>query len=195
MTARKRPTSAIFLLLAIFLVPMILSWILFSEHVTLGKSTNHGQLIAPPFPFSTLNARDDLNQSAQTQIAHHWVLMLLNTNVCDQNCQKLLYNIRQIHTATGKNMMRVQRVLLTLPNSHQTENQLHQLINSQYPGTIHFTIAPDQLQKSLASYGATQGTIFIVDPLGNVMMTYHPGSNPSGIYKDIQRLLKVSQIG
>jgi len=37
--------------------------------------------------------------------------------------------------------------------------------------------------------------IYMVDPLSQYMMFYPPDADPSKILKDIQRLLKISQIG
>jgi hypothetical protein len=39
------------------------------------------------------------------------------------------------------------------------------------------------------------GRVFVVDPLGNVMMRYGADATTKGIQKDLKRLLKVSQIG
>jgi hypothetical protein len=37
--------------------------------------------------------------------------------------------------------------------------------------------------------------IYMVDPLGNLMMSYAPGTDPRSIYQDIKKLLKLSHIG
>ena len=37
--------------------------------------------------------------------------------------------------------------------------------------------------------------IYIVDPLGNLMMYYPPGADPGGMHKDLKKLLKYSKIG
>ena len=37
--------------------------------------------------------------------------------------------------------------------------------------------------------------IYVVDPLGNLMMSYPAGADPNGIRKDLARLLRVSRIG
>ena len=40
-----------------------------------------------------------------------------------------------------------------------------------------------------------QNRIFIIDPLGNLMMSYEAGAEPSGIIKDLKLLIKASRIG
>jgi hypothetical protein len=39
------------------------------------------------------------------------------------------------------------------------------------------------------------GRIYIVDPLGNLMMSYGPSSEPKGLLEDLKKLLKLSHIG
>ena len=39
------------------------------------------------------------------------------------------------------------------------------------------------------------GRIYIIDPQGNLMMSYAPNVNPGDIYKDLKKLLRSSRIG
>ena len=39
------------------------------------------------------------------------------------------------------------------------------------------------------------GRVYLVDPLGNLMMGYQPEDEPSGMIKDLERLLKYSGLG
>ena len=38
-------------------------------------------------------------------------------------------------------------------------------------------------------------TLFVVDPLGNLMMRYDARQNPRGLLEDLKKLLRLSQIG
>jgi len=38
-------------------------------------------------------------------------------------------------------------------------------------------------------------SVFIVDPLGNLMMSYDSRQNPKGLLEDLQKLLRLSHIG
>jgi hypothetical protein len=42
---------------------------------------------------------------------------------------------------------------------------------------------------------ANEDRIYLVDPLGNLMMFYEPDSKPRGLLEDMKRLLRLSQIG
>jgi len=39
------------------------------------------------------------------------------------------------------------------------------------------------------------GYLYFVDPHGNIMMGYAPDAKPSGQFKDLKHLLKLSHIG
>jgi hypothetical protein len=37
--------------------------------------------------------------------------------------------------------------------------------------------------------------IYLVDPLGNLMLSYAPDANPKGMLDDLKRLLRLSHVG
>jgi cytochrome oxidase Cu insertion factor (SCO1/SenC/PrrC family) len=37
--------------------------------------------------------------------------------------------------------------------------------------------------------------VYLVDPLGNLMMYYRPGADPRDIVQDLEKLLKYSHVG
>jgi hypothetical protein len=43
--------------------------------------------------------------------------------------------------------------------------------------------------------GIGEGRVYIVDPLGNLMMSYPSDAGPGDLYDDLRRLLRVSRIG
>jgi len=176
------------------------------------NATNHGQLISPPFSVSLLKLRDnrgDLLDNKLTDRKHkpsldkrsngQWLMLYLHPGPCGKLCQRRLYDMRQIRIATGKDRNRVERAILTYQNDTEAA-PLRNIIQPKYSGTRHFTIKKQQFalviqQHVPASYALQMGVTYLVDPLGNVMMIYKPGASSSAIFKDIQRLLRVSRIG
>jgi hypothetical protein len=109
--------------------------------------------------------------------------------------------MRQIHQATGKNRDRVERALM-IPVSENLSIKNRQRLQEDYRGTHVFVIkSPDlktlftQTQKTTKSLAFSPGTLYLIDPLGNIMMYYPQNIAPKGILKDLEHLLKVSQIG
>jgi hypothetical protein len=43
--------------------------------------------------------------------------------------------------------------------------------------------------------GVTAEVIYLIDPLGNLMMSYAPDAKPKGMLEDMKRLLRLSHIG
>lgn len=184
--------SGRWVLIAIFLLfagPVTIAWFLYSQgDISINKTTNNGKLLIPPLDMSQLSLTDTNNTPFdQKQLRGKWLLLYVAPPNCHKECKMNLYNIRQIRTATGKNMGRVNRVVISL--SKQTD--IDELIKSYFKGTTH-VITNKATEQKLA---LRQGSLYLVDPMGNIMMSYAPKAPASGVLKDIERLLKVSQIG
>jgi hypothetical protein len=39
------------------------------------------------------------------------------------------------------------------------------------------------------------GRVYLIDPIGNLVLSYAPDADPSGMRKDLARLLRLSQVG
>lgn len=210
---KARSGRILLILLLIFTIPLLVALSLFKGQYVFGGLLNHGELIKPPFSITLLPLRNERGELLKNQETHakknipnrlrtngKWMLVYFNPGLCEASCREGLYNLRQILAATGKNRERVERALLTYPN-HQANSAAIQLILSErFPGTRHLTVKEqpftDVIRKHVPEeYALESGTIYLVDPLGNVMMTFKPGTKREAIFKDLQRLLKVSQIG
>jgi hypothetical protein len=76
------------------------------------------------------------------------------------------------------------------------EANLKNELTQQYKGTHWLHLSDKQLTDSLTSEkGEPKDHIWVVDPLGNVVMRYPANPDLKGILKDLERLLKASQIG
>ncbi len=92
-------------------------------------------------------------------------------------------------------MNRVQRVFLISGNccdqayldTEQSGLLLGRIDNS--PGQTLLETFPD------TSQAATLGRIYLVDPLGNLMMKYEADAPQKGLLEDLKKLLKLSHIG
>ena len=188
----RRPGIILFILILLFFIPLAIAWFMYRDHDSFGgKPLNHGQLITPPFSITLLKLRKRPHKK--------WLILYLNPGPCDTRCQKGLYHIRQIRLATGKNRNRVQPAILIYRNKTK-DITLQRMLKNEYQETRLFFINKNQFNTVIqrhvkTAYALQPGTIYLVDPLGNVMMSYKPDTNPSDIFKDVQRLLKASQIG
>ncbi len=208
------PGIVFLILVLLFFIPLGAAWLLYSDKLTLGESkTNRGKLITPPFSIALLKISNEKGQplinkrltkskikSPNVKLTNgKWLMLFVYPGECNTQCQKGIYNMRQIRIATGKNQNRIGRALLSF-RQDKKDPSLKRLLATKYRGTRHFYTKQANFQsvvheKVKANYALKPGTLYLVDPFGNVMMSYAPGTSPTSVFKDIQRLLKVSQIG
>ena len=184
----------------IFILPSVLAWYGYSQHGWIfHKTNNYGELITPPRDLNKLTLYSaDGKEFSQQDLRGKWLMLYVSPNHCDEACQKELYYMRQVRLMTGKEMERVQRAIITIKG--KTDPKLPQIIQNGYVDTFELQANQQDLQQWLtglpsAPLAISQGYLYLVDPLGNVMMEYPLNADPNGIFKDLKKLLKISQIG
>jgi hypothetical protein len=183
-------------LLAVLMVcaaPLILSYLTYYVIKPTGR-TNYGTLIDPRSrPIPSMNSTTlDGKPETLGQYAGKWVMLRAGGGECLEACQKQLFAMRQWRLMQGKNMDRVERVWLVTD-----EQPLDTLTLRQYDG-MHMLRAPsDTVQNWLPVEpgGRASDHIYLIDPLGNLMMRFPLDPDPRKVYKDIAKLLKASAVG
>ncbi len=164
-----------------------------------GTITNNGELIVPPRPLAPFDMLAlDAGHITQNYLRGKWTLVYIGSAACTAACRGNLYKMRQVRLALNEKMDRVQRlwVLSDAPHIPPSAGLL-----SEHPG---LTVAkPDSAE--LAHFAiqfnpsdgapADQDRIYLIDPLGNLMMQYTATADPKGMLKDLQRLLLTSWVG
>lgn len=187
-------------IILIFTAPMLISWWLLTQtdFARDASAVSHGQIFVPARPLPQTALKDILNPELQSSLHGKWSLAVIHENQCDENCFDSLYKIRQIRLATGKYSKRIQRVLLTNQEFNtkfedellqQFKGQLYMDFTKQAAGFIDNFKPDNKVERHI------EGALFLIDPLGNLMMHYPPDTEPSGIIKDLKRLLRYSRIG
>jgi hypothetical protein len=188
-TDKQRRSARLQLILigAIAAFPILGSYILY-QFWRPTSFVNHGELIAGaqmgvPRPGDPMGA-------ALKAVEGKWVLAMVDTGACDEACRTKLYFLRQIRLTQGKEMERIERIWVVKDATTPAEKLL-----KDYDGTrIAMAVGSDWLSRFPAG-NATSDYIYIIDPLGNVVMRYAPGFDPTGMKKDLMRLLRASRIG
>ena len=198
----SRKPAILFLLFAVFALPPLLSWYAFN-HTDLGKqqgSAAHGALITPPRQLPDWNLADlSQRNGAQARLHGKWTLLYLLDGKCLETCRQNLYRMRQLRLATGKNAGRVQRAVLVVNRDRDalTAEQLRDFPGQLllFPGGMDDGALRPLFELSAGDRPFAQDRLYLVDPLGNLMMSYAGTTDPGGIIKDLTRLLKYSRIG
>ena len=188
-------------ILIIFAAPMLVSWWLlnYTDYSKDSAAASHGNLIVPPRPLHDTTLTSLSNPSSQQHLHGKWSLIYLHTGKCGKDCVDNLYKMRQLRLATGEYAPRIQRVMVVsgpdiVPLS---EDQI-----KHFAGQLMLHAEETKQFSSLKIFGLTdeeepllERRLYLVDPLGNLMMSYAPDTEPGGIIKDLKRLLRYSRIG
>jgi hypothetical protein len=169
--------NKIFLIGALCAAPLVLGTAAYYFGWGTGRHANYGELIAPrPVlapPFDKLRGK--------------WVLVAFDAAACQADCEKKLYFMRQVRKAQGKDAERVERLLLVTDAATPRAEVLFALENTWTARASEALIA--------AFPGPVTDHIYLVDPLGNLMLRFPRDPDPSLMNKDLQRLLKYSRFG
>lgn len=188
------PRLLVIVVFAMFLIPFLTAWFLTYLDWQPAGTTNHGSLIEP-VRLVTSDGLVGTDQGAPIDdfFRGKWTLVFVGRPPCDADCQSALYTVRQVRLALGKDMGRVQR-LYVLTESNQDGGDA---FLASHPGLQVVSANRDWLKTFSLSeeQAAPDQRIFVVDPLGYLMMHYAATAEPEGILKDLKRLLKASRAG
>jgi hypothetical protein len=182
-------------IIACFLVPLALSWWLVGNWRP-GGSAQHGELLDPAQPLAELHFSLEGQPADATAFQGFWLLIhTASAAECAAPCQTALYDMRQVRLALGRDLERVKTLaLLDGPPS----DELHQWLATEHAEMIvgaTDVATQDRLNAVFPDPGQAGEWIYLVDPLGNLLMRYPVTVDPSGILKDLKRLLRLSKIG
>ena len=176
MAAKRKSARFVALIFVVCAAPFVLAWLAYEFRWGAGQSGNYGELI-PPRPVA----------GPLTALRGKWVLVTLDRAACDAACEKKLYVVRQARRAQGKDLDRVERLWLVTDHGKPSAELLAAIEGS------HVVAADPAFVKSFAADAPDH--IYLVDPLGNLMMRFPPQPDPAKVIKDLQRLLRYSRFG
>ena len=157
--------------------------------------SNNGDLLQPVVDFNQLQLVDRQGEPfTRDALDHKWHMMLFTGAECDNACSKAMINMRQINKAVGKHAYRLRHMVVHLQTASPT---FETVLQNEFPAIVRSLGQAESVRAALAASGKPidGNYIFLVDPLGNIMMSFPPDLNPKLIIKDLQKLFKVSQIG
>jgi hypothetical protein len=197
LTARNLRT--VLALAALFILPVAGSfWLYYGVGWRPPGRVNHGELIEPARPLPAVRLPSAAPGSAEGRalvpnvFTKRWALVYVGNGTCDRSCEYSLYVMRQTRLALGNDMERVERVFLATQECCNTG-----FLSRAYPGLVVLDASGSAARQLLDQFPRADRSamIFVVDPLGNLMMRYDSRRDPKGLLQDLQRLLRLSHIG
>jgi hypothetical protein len=175
----RRGRIKLALLAAFFLLPLGASWFVWHYRLAAGTAGNYGTLLSPrPGALPALAA-----------LKGKWVLVQVDSGACAEACVRKLYFMRQVRRAQGREMARIERLWYVTDAQPPAPALL-----AAYEGTL-VARAGSALPAAFAAEREPEKYLYLVDPLGNLMMRFPHDPDPSRVIKDLQRLLKYSGFG
>lgn len=191
---QRKGRKVFLLMLVFFIVPIIVVILMYKLNwkpsgTSLGELVNPPRLLTPP---SELKSNDGSLLPAQLW-KEKWSVVYI-AGECKKNCLDKLHDMRQLHVSLYKDSDRAQRILITT-------TQDVTLIKHDYPDLIvinqpvsNITKLSEQFQINGEDF-TTSNRLYLVDPLGHLMMSYQPKVPLADVRKDVTRLLRYSWAG
>lgn len=187
----KVTKARIFLVVIIilFTAPFLSSWYLvfFTDFKKNDLGLQNGELIIPVIEVGPIKVVS-IGETNQEILIGKWTISGFAEGECDKKCQELLYKIRQLRLALGKNLDKVGRLIFS--NHESILN-----FDAEFKGQKVVIDSSEIERVNLLFSGIPdfdQNDIFLIDPYGFVMMRYKRDTEPRKIIKDIERLIKHS---
>lgn len=142
-------------------------------------TTNHGELLNPIVSVSDLSLRAVDGDESMINSGHWWLVAVARDG-CDAECQRAVHQLRQLHILLARDATRVKRSFVAIGSEPPDAS-----LAKTYPELVLFSGAADALRAG----------IYIVDPLGNLVLHYEFNDAGKSVLADLKQLLKVSHIG
>ena len=187
----QRKGRAIFLMMLTFFVVPIIAVVLMFKFNFKPAGESRGELITPPKLIqTTATLKDSSGKDSHEFWVEKWNMVYV-TDKCEAQCMTRLRDMRQIHVSLYKDIPRTQRVLIT--NVQDLSR-----IKKDFPDLTVLNQTADDIKTLSAQFDLNGGDalqsnrLYLVDPLGHIMMSYPANTHAADIRKDLVRLLKYS---
>ena len=140
-------------------------------------TTNKGAFVDPPMTVAELGLSDNGGQLVTEGITW-WLFVVAPEGCAADACADAVHQLRQLHVLLNKDADRLQRALVT-------RRGVSPALLGDYPGVNHLTGEQMTLSEG----------IYIVDPIGNLVLFYPLSDAGKPVLTDLKKLLKLSQIG
>lgn len=191
---QRKGRVVLVLMLIFFVVPLLVVFLMY-KYNWMPSGTSVGELVKPARLMRDVSQlKSDTGASIpNTFWKERWSIVYVTAD-CQKTCLDKLHDMRQLHVSLYKDMPRAQRVLITTMQDTTA-------IKRDYPELIVINQPSNQISTLMAAFEvndesvASSNRLYLVDPLGHLMMSYQPELPLAAVRKDVTRLLRFSWAG
>ena len=186
---RRRGRRVALVILALCAAPTVAAWLAYVLWQPRPR-LNHGELIEARAISDPELRRLDGSPFRLSQLRGRWVLLQIDSAACAEACEKKLLYMRQARLAQGKDAGRIERVWLladAAPPDAALLRDHEGLRVARAPGGAFLAEFPAPHRPS--------DHIYLLDPLGNLMLRFPSDPDARRMMKDLARLLRASRVG
>lgn len=187
--APRKSNASLWLIIGLAAAPVAASYLVYYFWPP-ARTVNYGELIEPRQLPDPQLALADGTVFRLSRLRGKWVLVSLDSGRCDESCERKLLYMRQLRLTQGKDMERVERAWLISDDVAPRPDAV-----APYQGTWLVRATGAGLLELFPAPGAAADHIYLIDPLGNLMMRFPRDPEPGRMIKDLSRLLKASRVG
>ena len=179
--SKLRSRLTLLLIVAMFFSSFGIAAFLFFTGWTPAGSRNFGELLQPPKALAGIQLqRADGTPYAWAPEKQRWQLVVVAPADCGEPCARMLDNLHRVWFSEGRQADRID--ILWFGDVPAQGERFRGLVpmaaNPEFIAALPDVSRPDALP------------VYLVDPDGFLALRYPPGFNPSGLRKDLGRLLK-----
>ena len=184
--------------LLIFLTPIIVitvSTVWYYSGYGPDEKVNYGRLLSDPIDVGTLDLELDYQNLNVDSMERKWMLVHFINDACLESCADLIYVARQVNVLLARQQTRVKRYIAApievkpkLENFFTTYQDLNFIEVKDQSTTI-------QEFKKNGIDPFAQPNMFVIDPIGNIILHYSGEVDGKKLLADLKKLLGASKIG
>lgn len=154
---------------------------------------NFGELIDPQRPLPNMATQTIDGKAGQLKaLKGQWLLLSVAGGACEVRCEQNLYFQRQLRESLGREKERLDRVWLI-----NDQVPVHEVLLPALSSATMLRVSPVDVAQWLepAAGKRLQDHLYLVDPLGNLMMRFPADMDAAAAAKakrDLDRLLRAS---
>lgn len=178
-SASASPRRQFVLILLVAFGSLVGAWLLFyvATQGGLWGTVNKGTFVDPPMTVADLEL--DTDDGVPFATDGKWWLWVVPKGPCEEACRHAVHQLRQLHVLLNRDAPRVRRALVT------ASGEADAALLERYP----------RVQVLSGNLADLKEGLYVVDPIGNLVLHYPLEDAGEPVLDDLERLLEVSQIG